>query len=350
LFVAGSGLVAVARRSRSCSTSLGVWGDDEAGEEGGRFRAPTLSGPHAMLDLDTDTERRDDPMSQPQKPDPGRIYLDVPYAEKDAAKALGARWDSAAKRWYDPRPPTPGLDRWAARPEVPELLPGEDRSFGGGLFVDMVPSSCWFTNVRSCVSQQDWERLRRMVTQRAANRCEACGDGENRDVHRWLEVHERWHYDETTATQTLRRLICLCTDCHQTTHLGLANLRGHAAQALAHLQSVTGMTPTEANQHVAAANQLWLTRSTRTWTLDLSMLTTAGITLARPGDPAERQRQADQQLTLVRAQHTPVLRPQRLADPPIPPKLPSRTELLAEAHANRVVQRLINRINPLRRG
>jgi hypothetical protein len=29
---------------------------------------------------------------------PGRAYLDVPYAEKDAAKALGARWDQAAKR------------------------------------------------------------------------------------------------------------------------------------------------------------------------------------------------------------------------------------------------------------
>jgi hypothetical protein len=198
--------------------------------------------------------------------------------------------------------------------------------------------------------RQRRERLRRMVTRRAANRCEACGSGANRDMHRWLEVHERWHYDETTVTQTLRRLICLCTDCHQTTHLGLANLRGHAAQALAHLQSVTGMTPTEVNQHVAAANQLWLTRSGRIWKFDLSMLTTAGITLARPGDPTERQRRADQQLNLVRGQQTPVPRPQRLADPPIPPKLPSRTELLAEADANRVVKRLINRINPLRRG
>jgi hypothetical protein len=77
-----------------------------------------------------------------------RVYLDVPYAEKDAAKTLGARWDQAAKRWYDPRPPTAGLERWAARPEVPELLPGEDREFGSGLFVDLVPRSCWFTNVQ----------------------------------------------------------------------------------------------------------------------------------------------------------------------------------------------------------
>jgi hypothetical protein len=29
-------------------------------------------------------------------------YLNVPYAEKDAAKALGAKWDPAKKTWYAP--------------------------------------------------------------------------------------------------------------------------------------------------------------------------------------------------------------------------------------------------------
>ncbi len=29
-----------------------------------------------------------------------KIYLNVPYAEKDAAKALGAKWDAAKKKWY----------------------------------------------------------------------------------------------------------------------------------------------------------------------------------------------------------------------------------------------------------
>ena len=29
-----------------------------------------------------------------------RINLVTPFAEKDAAKALGARWDSANKQWY----------------------------------------------------------------------------------------------------------------------------------------------------------------------------------------------------------------------------------------------------------
>jgi hypothetical protein len=33
----------------------------------------------------------------------GRVYLDVPFAEKNDAKALGAWWDPARKQWYVPR-------------------------------------------------------------------------------------------------------------------------------------------------------------------------------------------------------------------------------------------------------
>jgi hypothetical protein len=31
-----------------------------------------------------------------------KIYLNVPYTQKDAAKALGAKWDAANKKWYVP--------------------------------------------------------------------------------------------------------------------------------------------------------------------------------------------------------------------------------------------------------
>jgi hypothetical protein len=221
-----------------------------------------------------------------------RSWLDVPFAEKDEAKAAGARWDAAAKRWYAPRPGVEALGRWTAAAPVPDLLPGEDRSLGDGLFVDLVPSSCWFTNVRSCVSPRDWERLRRMVTGRTAHRCEICGAGEDRDQHRWLEAHERWTYDEAARRQTLRRIICLCTDCHTVTHFGLATLRGDDAAALAHLMSVTGLTRPQAEAHVRQAFAIWQARSARTWELDLTMLTGAGIAVRPPPDAGGRARRA----------------------------------------------------------
>lgn len=225
-----------------------------------------------------------------------RIWLDVPFAEKDEAKAAGARWDPAEKRWYAPRPGMDALARWAAAPEVPDLLPGEDRSLGSGLFVDLVPSTCWFTNVRSCVDARDWERLRRMVTRRAGRRCEVCGAAEDRAARRWLEVHERWVYDERTRVQALRRLVCLCTDCHTVTHFGLAQVRGLAGRAFAHLREVTGMTEAQARRHVDGAFAVWEARSRVAWTLDLSMLTAAGVRLAPPPRAVERAAVAARQL------------------------------------------------------
>ncbi|MEF3112339.1 DUF5710 domain-containing protein [Streptomyces chrestomyceticus] len=225
-----------------------------------------------------------------------RVWLDVPFAEKDEAKKGGARWDPAAKRWYAPRAGTAALRRWAAAPDVPDLLPGEDRGLGSGLFVDLVPRSCWFTNVRSCVTARDWERLRRTITRRAGRRCETCGAAEDRGAGRWLEAHERWVFDDTARVQTLKRLICLCTDCHTVTHFGYAQVRGLEARAFAHLTKVTGMTGEAARQHVRDAFDVWERRSRVTWELDLGILTKAGVTLAPPPGAGERARTAEETL------------------------------------------------------
>ncbi|MFD2796442.1 DUF5710 domain-containing protein [Promicromonospora vindobonensis] len=217
-----------------------------------------------------------------------RIWLDVPYSQKDEAKEAGARWSPGAKRWFAPRPGIAALARWEALPDVPDLLPGEDRLLGSELFVDLVPSSCWFTNVRTCVSEKDWERLRRMITRRAEMRCESCGSGEDRATRRWLEAHERWAFDSTTGTQRLARLICLCTDCHHATHYGRAQVVGTADAAFIHLRAVTGMSETQTHAHISEAFRVWEERSNRSWTLDLTMLTDAGVTVRKPLKAEER--------------------------------------------------------------
>jgi hypothetical protein len=228
-------------------------------------------------------------------------WLDVPFADKDEAKRLGARWDQPARRWYAPRPGMSGLDRWTPRPPLPELLPGEDRSFGSGLFVDLVPRSCWFTNVRSGVAAAEWDRVRRMVYSRAGDRCEACGRGRDPETGVRMEAHERWYFDDARGVQVLRRLICLCVGCHGATHFGLATVQGRDAEALEHLIAVTGTSRDLAEAHVAEAFGLWRQRSTRTWDLDLTILTAAGITLARPVSPARRDEIARGRLAAERA-------------------------------------------------
>jgi len=211
-----------------------------------------------------------------------RIWLDVPYSEKDEAHSSGAMWDPSAARWYAPEAEMASLERWQALPDLPALLLGEDRTFGSGLFVDLVPKKCWFKNARYCVSERDWERLRRMVLGRAGHRCEVCGQAKSRRVERWLEVHERWEFDLRGSRQILRRLVCLCTPCHTATHLGLAEQRGKDGEARTHLMTVTGMSEEEAQAHIMSAIFLWEQRNRQTWSLDLSMLTTAGIEVRPP--------------------------------------------------------------------
>jgi hypothetical protein len=180
------------------------------------------------------------------------------------------------------------------RPALPDVLPGEDRSFnpapgGAPLFVDLVPASCWFTNVRSHLAPADWDRVRRMVYGRAGNRCEACGAGADRARRIWLEAHERWDYDEHPTDEhfasfgmQVQRLVCLCTRCHETTHLGLAGLRGHHDRAFDHLCAVNGWTRATARAHVAEANELFEERSRTEWLLDINILLLAGVQVLPP--------------------------------------------------------------------
>ena len=223
-------------------------------------------------------------MTATHSSDMGRIWLDVPYQRKDHAKALGARWDAAQRSWYAARPGIRGLEHWE---RLPDLLPGEDRTFGGDtLFVDLIPETSWFRNVRAVVDPRDWDRLRQMVYRRAGSRCETCGAEGDKAAGIYLEAHERFDYDGIRGIQTLRRLICLCTACHTTTHIGLAGLRGLGAAAEAHLRQVTGMTQAQADDHIETAFALWNMRNHVEWVLNLSIITAAGILLSGQ-EPAE---------------------------------------------------------------
>jgi hypothetical protein len=147
---------------------------------------------------------------------------------------------------------TAGLQRWTP---LPQLLPGENRSFGSGLFVDLAPSTCWFSNIRTCVQPASWDRIRVMVYGRAAERCEACGRPADRAAGLQLEAHERWAYDPARRVQSLRRLVCLCSACHGVTHLGLANVQGQGEQAFRHLLQVAGMRSAWIRGHVFALDR-----------------------------------------------------------------------------------------------
>lgn len=137
------------------------------------------------------------------------------------------------------------------------------------LTIELVPQTCWFSNVRDQVPPRDWDRIRRQVYENAGRRCEVCG---GRGPRHPVECHEVWEYDEAAGVQRLVRMIALCPACHEVKHIGLAGIRGRADLAREHLAQVNGWSSGVADQYIEEAFATWRSRSARPWSLDISSL------------------------------------------------------------------------------
>ena len=203
-------------------------------------------------------------------------YINVSFYEKEEAKLLGARWDAVAKSWFVPD----GVDinlfhKWtspAATNKVATSTGTYNRGIKGvgGLYVDLVPSTCWYSNVRSMLSKKDWNNIRKKIYERDDHKCVICsGTGHKHPV----EAHERWGFDEDTNTQYLMRIESLCPDCHSATHYGLAQVLGTDKKAFARLKYVNDWNDEETEEHIDDAFFVWKQRSNiEDWKLDISWL------------------------------------------------------------------------------
>jgi hypothetical protein len=148
------------------------------------------------------------------------------------------------------------------------------------LTIELVPATGWFDNVRSRVSKEQWDALRRPVFKAAGYRCEICGGrGEQWPV----ECHERWSYDDIALIQRLEGLIALCPSCHEVKHFGLAMKRGRFAFAQAHLEKVNGWDRRTSNIYIMRVFDQWEARSRHEWHLDLSWLALRGVVIPTQG-------------------------------------------------------------------
>lgn len=143
------------------------------------------------------------------------------------------------------------------------------------LTVELVPATSWGDNLRSRLSTQDWDKLRKEQYRKAGYVCEICG---GKGPKHPVECHEVWSYDDERHVQKLERLIALCPNCHKVKHLGFAFATGKGPAAVRHLMTVNGWGRAEANRYVEAAFELHSKRSAFPWTLDLEWLQTVGVT------------------------------------------------------------------------
>jgi hypothetical protein len=139
------------------------------------------------------------------------------------------------------------------------------------LTIELVPSTSWFTNLRSLMTERQWDFVRQACYVKARHRCEICN---GRGAKHPVECHEVWEYDDKRNTQTLLRTIALCPDCHKVKHIGLQMKIGmHAFErSLTHFMHVNELTAEQAEEYVMMAFAQHHARSQREWTLDVSWI------------------------------------------------------------------------------
>ncbi|NCQ51925.1 HNH endonuclease [archaeon] len=137
--------------------------------------------------------------------------------------------------------------------------------------IELVPKTCWFSNVRSQVSKTDWDTLRKTAYSKANHKCEVCG------TKRRLEAHEIWHYDDKALIQKLFGLTAVCKSCHELYHLGYTSTRGNFHNALKWLSQLNSWDMLTTKEYVDIVFEIWFQRSNKEWILDLSFLDNKNI-------------------------------------------------------------------------
>lgn len=132
--------------------------------------------------------------------------------------------------------------------------------------VELVPKTCFYSNVRSQVTQDAWDWLRRETYKQANYQCEGCG------IKGKMEAHEIWHYDDVKHIQKLHGLVCLCNKCHLSHHLGFASIQGRMPEIMKHLSKINKWTREETQLYVDLVFEVWFQRSQHKWEADLTFL------------------------------------------------------------------------------
>lgn len=156
------------------------------------------------------------------------------------------------------------------------------------IFVELVPKTCFFTNVRSQVEPKYWDWIRKETYQQAHHTCECCG------VKGRMEAHEIWHYDDQKHIQKLYGFVCLCNMCHLAHHLGFASIKGKLPQVKKHLAKVNQWSLAETNEFINLVFEVWSRRSQHQWTLDLSFLDQCKIPYSTVSKEQRANKSSDQ--------------------------------------------------------
>lgn len=182
----------------------------------------------------------------------------------------------------------PYLPRYAKRNIVPYV-------------VDLIPSTAWHSNLHNILMRSSWDALR-AETEAGVGGCQECG------IKSGIECHELWDYEQETGVQRLVSLDALCWQCHETRHLGFAQVSGRLEVVFDRLCVANRIRDDERKAYLDLIFGLFSYRSRFEWDLDVSILEGRGLKVKKAvehlGDGRLRGRAGDRVVDfhLVRTQ------------------------------------------------
>jgi len=201
------------------------------------------------------------------------VYLNIPYSDRKIVKTLGGKWDPKNKKWYCEED-NELCSLYEIYKEINII--GEDRDYGSNkLYIDMIPKTTYFKNVRSLFNDSDWNLIRHHIYERVNYKCECCG----KKKMKYLDAHERWEFNEETQTQKLVRIIALCKLCHSATHYGHSKRTKNIEKINNHIKKINNYNDEELQEHINNSYALWKERNKIKWNLDFSILINSGFTI-----------------------------------------------------------------------
>lgn len=136
------------------------------------------------------------------------------------------------------------------------------------LTIELVPSTCWYNNLRKYMSKAEWDRLRRSVYAEYGHRCAVCG------ASGMMICHEIWRYDDENHIQALMGFTALCSMCDHVKHIGFAGILAKQGKldfnkVVEHFMKVNECDKAAFEAHYQDAFAQWRARSQYQWTTDL---------------------------------------------------------------------------------
>lgn len=138
------------------------------------------------------------------------------------------------------------------------------------LSLELIPESAWYNNVRSKLSKEYWDIIRRDCYKKAGYHCEICG-GQGKDHP--VECHEKWSWDKNKMLQKLVGFVALCPKCHGVKHIGYSTHSLSKTKVLrlySHQRRINKWKIADQHKHFEEAKRKQEVRKKIQWSVDIS--------------------------------------------------------------------------------